>query len=288
MSVHADDDEPTISETDLRSLYLSYGDASARFDSNQKREGRELFKLVECAKAVMWHKARAVIEQSGGRPLLYSYSSDGTPCITKKTYSHTLDTGENVVRCAGAGSDFLMQSAWLKSTNKEGAFVQAHIFKEAVPLEEGATALHELTACVRFFPMVRTHGHEGVVVSHYAFDRALFNKLTRLNKARHRLYYEVASGSSELSEKWELQWLKDWTVATPCPTHDLQNSLKWGMSSAGMPDSAHRDLFAVIESLRSSFKIIHSRLGGFITRVLRGSVSVPSYDELFNIMSPLE
>ena len=79
-------EESKLSESDLRELYLHYGDAGVRLDSNAKREGRELCKLVEVAKAVLWHKAKAVIAESAGRPVLYSYSSDSTPVVTKRKY----------------------------------------------------------------------------------------------------------------------------------------------------------------------------------------------------------
>ena len=174
-----------------------------------------------------------------------------------------------------------MQSGWIKSTNRRGAYIQAHLLKEAVALEEGATALHEFTACVKFFPTLRLQGHEGICINHYSFDRAMYSKLTRLNRARHDLFYEIKSCGSTLTPPMELLRLKEWNVSTPCCNHDCQNSLKWALSSAGITESTHRHLYAILESTRSSFKILHTRLGPFVSGVLRGSADVPPYEDLY-------
>ncbi len=168
----AEDDTKITSSRALRDMFLSFGEASHGFDRSSNLPGGALEKAVGTSKALLWEKGRQMIAECQNRPLLYSYSSDATPMITKRKIHRQLGTGETATRSSGAGTDFLLQSAWVKGFNASGGFVQSALFKEPVPLEEGTTALHEFTAMVKFMPTMRMQGASNIVLNHTAFDRA--------------------------------------------------------------------------------------------------------------------
>ncbi len=54
-----------------------------------------------------------------------------------------------------------------------------------------------------------------------------------------------------------------------------------------MTDAIHTDIWAVCESMRSSFQILHSKLGPFVAKKLVGIDDPPPYDELYAFYTAL-
>ena len=119
----------------------------------------------------------------------------------------------------------------MKTTSASGSLVVVCLFRDPTPLTHGKTVWHHFTAACRFFPFLRAPGHEGIVVSHYCFDRAVFHAARRRFQQRHKLYDMTHRGDSDLSGKTVLLELLDWDVSTGCAAHDCQNALQWGLKS---------------------------------------------------------
>ena len=79
----------------------------------------DLPKLVEALKALFQQRASGLVLQTGGRPMLRSYSSDGTPLTVRERVVAT-HCAVRVVRVGGRGIEFLLQVAFARFADAEG------------------------------------------------------------------------------------------------------------------------------------------------------------------------
>ena len=93
----------------LRDLFLDHCQASKVLG---RAEGYVNAKLCEVGKAYLQEKARALVRESNGRPVLFTYGSDGTPSLTRATFTSKGDPGKTVSRKAGLGTEFLVERAF--------------------------------------------------------------------------------------------------------------------------------------------------------------------------------
>ena len=231
-----------------------------------KRDSVTASKLTEVAKACLREKAKHLVTAAKGHALLYSYGSDGTPVLTKKTFVSHLSSGRSLVRKGGQGVEFLIEKAFLKSFSSVGEPMVCCLTRDPRPLAKGKGAWQCFQAAVDFFPMVRTMGHKGIIVNHYGFDRALYSSLQRKMQQRHKLFYQIQSETDEAAAA--LGALTEWVVTTPCANHDCQNSLRWGLMSLGPNEEVLKRLWVVIESQRNGFSLLVGHLESFITEAL--------------------
>jgi hypothetical protein len=251
-------------EGGFRQWLLSFCDAPRVFT---KEDGVQCSKICEVIKAFLYRKAQAAIAQARGRAILFTYASDGTPLLTQKTVTAKTEAGQTVVRRGGHGVDFLMQRAFLRTSDDKGGAVIACVIADPVPMTAGKSATHQYTAAKDFFPLVKELGHKGVCITHYCFDRAGYAPVSKLLKQRHCLYHARAV-SMDPSGAAQLQQRLDWVVGTGCSNHDCQNALKWGLASLHQTEDL-KDLYIVIQSLRNSFDVIHGYLKIFVTENLQ-------------------
>lgn len=265
----------------ISSKFLSFAKAARVLD---KEESNIVSKLCEIGKSFLWSKARALVAGSGGRAILYSYGSDGTPLLTRETISAKTSSHQRVTRKAGDGTEFLVERAFFLTSSPSGEPVATCLFRDPRPLLEGKTAQHLFGAMCAFFPLLRTIGFEGVAVSHYVFDRAVYSPLARLARQRHALFYEVHYGEEERVGHPALLELKDWVLATGCCCHDIHNALKWGLLVVEKNlTEVHKKLYITIESLRNGFSLLHQHLPGFVSGAVQFTDSDGcSSDDEFN------
>ena len=175
-------------------MLQDFGTAHRVLDRN---EARDCAKLTEVVKGFMTNKAKALVKAAGGQPVLYTYGSDGTPLMTQMRVTAPKLTGNGrVVRRAGKAVEYLVQRAFLKSTTPSGDPLRTVLCVDPLPLAQGKTAWHEFTACQRFFPILRTLGHTGIIISHAVFDRAMHSAISRKLMQRQSLFYEVQGGAA--------------------------------------------------------------------------------------------
>ena len=134
-----------------------------------------------------------------------------------------------------------------------GEVVNVCLFRDPRPLTAGKSAWNIFQAACNFFPMVRKLGHEGIVVSHYVWDRLMASALSRHVRQRHTLFYQMGAGG-QLSGQQALLELKDWVLTSGCSCHDVHNALKWGLGvSEPQLIGVHKKLWIAIESLRNGY-----------------------------------
>ena len=230
----------------------------------QKAEETTCFRLCELAWYYQALKAKHVVEQAEGRPVLYSYGADSTPMLTTSTVSSLSPMKGRVVRKAGRGLEYLLERGFVVSTNSRGELLKAALFKAPTPLDKGKGAWQCFSASCDFFPILRRLGHRGIAISHYVFDRALFASLQTKQKQRHALYYELLGGGEEKSGELALADLQDWVIGTGCANHDSQNALKWSLVGHSQEGEVITKLHVSIESLRNGYNHLHTHLKAFV------------------------
>jgi hypothetical protein len=243
-----------------------------------QRGAEEVAKLCEVGKAYLWLRAKNVVRNAEDRAILYSYGSDATPVLATNTVSQQLTENRRIVRKAGVGTELLIERAFVKTTSASGSPVVVCLFRDPTPLTTGKTVWHHFGAACKFFPFLRTLGHEGIIVSHYCFDRAVFQAARRRFQQRHKLYYSTHTGVSDMSGKMVLLELLDWDVSTGCAAHDCQNSLQWGLKSLCKDEAdAVKRMWVSIAALRNAYDLLHRYLPAFISQALR--VSEEPFDQ---------
>jgi hypothetical protein len=243
-----------------------------------QRGAEEVAKLCEVGKTFLWNRAKNVVRAAEDRAILYSYGSDSTPVLATSTVSQQLNPTRRIVRKAGVGTELLIERAFVKTTSASGSPVVVCLFRDPTPLTHGKTVWHHFSAACKFFPFLRTLGHEGIIVSHYCFDRAVFQAARRRFQQRHKLYYITHRGDSDMAGKMVLLELLDWDVSTGCAAHDCQNALQWALKSLCRDEAdTVKRLWVSISALRNSYDLLHRYMPAFISQKLH--VSEEPYDQ---------
>lgn len=177
-------------------------------------EVRRAARLCEATKAFLEGRAHELIQKAKGSPVLVSYSSDGTPLSSRRRASAEWQKGQSVVRSGRGTDEFLVQHCFYRFLDHSGEAQTAVVLRDPLPLTKGKTALALFAAGGAFLRCPQSLGHSGIVVAHYAFDRAGFSALQRLLRQKHMLQNEADSEDNPLAG------FLDWVVA--------HNSLKWG------------------------------------------------------------
>ena len=113
----------------------------------------------------------------------------------------------------------------------------------------------------------RTLGHDGILVSHSVYDRAIQNACARMQHQRHEALRELQS--RELGEKeayWN--WLRHWTTSAGCTAHDFSNALRWANLKEFSDRDTMKKMWVVVESLRNSLDQLISNLGPWMQQVV--------------------
>ena len=246
----------------VRDLWRMYAQASL---SLTREESTEVLKLAEVGKDFLLQRAKAFVRSAAGRPLLYCYSSDGTPMLTTESYKQQV-TQERSVRREGCSlHELLVERCAMKYHGADGADKVCYYTRDPVPMDNGKTAWCMYSAAVSFFPLCRELAHQGIIVSHYCFDRAAFSALERKMKQRHALHYKTCGTAAPPHPLNHLLYLCDWVVSTGCGAHDCQNSLKWSVAGLLTDASAGlKDLFIVVASLKNSFDLLVNHMPAFL------------------------
>ena len=229
-------------------------------------------KLGEVMKAHMWRKAEAAIRRGGSRPMLFSFASDGTPCLAMEYLSHevTGDSKQKARRVGGRGSELLIERGYLKIQDEQGQWQQLALVRDPRPLENGKSAWHHVVACCQFFPLLRSKKSltPGIVITHYSFDRAVFSAAARHLHERHAVWHWHHQRSGVDSEA-KKKALCEWDVSTGCANHDCQNSLDWCLrpTVSDAKDTVKR-LYVVCKSLRDGFSLVADGIVSFVNEKL--------------------
>ena len=222
-------------------------------------------KLCEVVKHYLTNKAKSMVASASGRAVLYSYGSDGTPMLTRASFSSTLG-GHTVRRYAGKSVEFLVERGFVKTTDGVGEPIVASLSRDPVPLLHGKTSWHIFPPACAFFPLLQRLGHRGIAVSHYCFDRAIYEPMMVKLRQRHAMFHALQR-QNPASEWSPVDECLDWVLGTPCANHDCQNGLKWSLKAVLDdldPAQVVHSLHIAIASVRNGFDLLHAHLGAFV------------------------
>ncbi len=271
--------QPVTAES-LRDLYLKFGRPHYCLSHTDQRHGGTLWRLVQIAQDKMTLQYRNLVTAAGNRPLLYSYSSDATPALTQKAFISKAAGVRPTRREFSEGVEYLLQTAWVKTTDPVGYPVQMVLMKQCVPLTEKKTALEEFTAYNRFAHHPRMLGHGGILLMHYCFDRQMYSALSRLARQKSELYYDILSGGRPRTPDNKLKQIKEIVLSTACCAHDVQNALKWSMQPiADKGSDVHKALYVSLSALRQAFNLLVQKLPAFVSGRLTPVVDLVYDDE---------
>ncbi len=249
----------------LRDLFLQFGRPHYFLPHSALNHGSTLWRLAQLGQDQLVYKYQQFVGNTDGRPLLFSYSSDATPALTQKRFFAEA-TGVRATRKEmSEGVEYLLQTAWAKSTDAQGVPVQTVAMKQSVPLLVKKTALEEFTAFNQFLTHPRQMGYEGLLIFHVCFDRQMHSALSRLIRQKSELYYSILSGGRPRTNENAAKQIKEIVVSTACANHDLQNGLKWSMQPiADKGKDVHKSLYVSVAALRQSFNLLLAKLPVFV------------------------
>ena len=230
-------------------------------------------RLCEAGKSFLLKKAKALVVSAQNRPLLYSYSADGTPIrSTKRVVVPGIPGQKPVVRMGGEQNEFLIERGFIITRNAVGDLTSTAMMTDAAILSDGKGAWNIYTSATKFFPHLREVGHRHIAITHGCFDRALHSALAAKLAKRQRAYYNLKYGPGPWSGEATMQELMDWYVQTACSAHDCHNALKWGMMFASTDLVADlKSLWVMLASLRNSYSQVFSFLNPFVRERLQFS-----------------
>lgn len=252
----------------LRALALDLCKASRVLDS---AEANLLLRLVEVARVRMNRFARQLVRSAGVGAVLQMWFSDGTPMRTAVQYRDKGDGGENTEfrRHGRSGREFLLMRGYVK-TLRHGRCQIAPIVTEPLPMTKGKSVWHIFSATVAQVLNLPASGHtNGINISFYCFDRAIFSTMMRRLQARHRLAFDRSSAGIAAAPQDLLLECQNWCCGVACALHDGMNALRWATTSyLSAPKDAISDLFVGIESLRNSFDTLVGATAQFVATKL--------------------
>ena len=221
--------------------------------------------VCEAAKEMLLRKAKGLVMDSAGMPVLSSKSCDGTPIRVVHSASRKLTETKKAKTYGSKGVEVLVSNEFIRYRDPSEGWQTAVILSEPVPLTEGKSAPQILAAARQTWHTCRPLGAVGCVVEHYVWDRAGIEALERHSRAWH------SAQPVFVSSAWpeEVAKYMDFVVVTPCALHDGQNAFRWAFLSQCKNSSLMRDLFIATSALRNSSDLFSSRIATFVTSHLK-------------------
>ena len=249
-----------LSAPDVESLVKRFAQTC---HATSVQEGRDMARLCEIAKAFLRQRAIDFIESTAGSPVLHHYSCDGTPLSTKLRINTDGSKGISVQAEGRHTEEFLVQHCFYRAADVLGNVRTTVMIRDPLPLTKGKTSASIFAAGTEFCKTARQHGHTGVSLAHYTFDRALYSALQKLFKQHHQLLASRFSAPAKGMDSNMLSML-EWVLASPCGIHDCHSALKWSMHGHFCNTDLMNDVFIVVASARNAFGILHGHLADWL------------------------
>lgn len=222
--------------------------------------------LLESLKDMQQRQVSGFVEEAGQRPLLISYSNDGTQCRSMAKMKTPLPDATAAGATKGRQTvEVLVQQVFMRYMDASGACKSRVLTREPLHLSKGKSGAAIFSCSKDFIPLLRSKGHTGICVNHYVFDGALHSYLCRRLQAYHDdSAIKRAPSAIEDGQDPEALFLKEWFVSTQCAAHMAHNALKWGSWAAYPGPDYLEDLWKVFAGIRNSVNLFSSHVGQWI------------------------
>ena len=182
-----------MNSKELRDLYVEF----ARAGKVWEPKDYPLAKKLACVLAeFLGQRVQAVVESRPELPLLVSYQSDATSFLTRHAQQLKLEE-QRAQRGGTQLSELLLERLFVKLADPVGERLAAIEIAPPRTMSLGKTNMNLLTAGVDFLPCVRP-ARSGIVVTHVAFDRAVFDGLAKGLRAYQKAQASEALRSAEV------------------------------------------------------------------------------------------
>jgi len=131
------------------------------------------------------------------------------------------------------------------------------LLQDPTPLNNGKSADAIFQACLKDWKSLRSLGHVGCAVEHYAYDRCGITAHERYWQQYHSM---VKCQFDHLSPGLPIAMfhLTEFILVTPCAIHDANKSFQWAFFRRFQEKNLLRDAYICIESLRNSWKTLEA------------------------------
>ena len=217
---------------------------------------RDIAKMGVVVAGLMDKVEEDLVAAAGHSALMQAYSADGTPVSLKKRAEYRM-RGKRRKRGGKSTQEYMIQTTFLRFLTH---LDEVKTFMRSAPpvaLTKGLGSEAIFAVGKGFLRTLRQHGHKGIAINAYSFDRTGFDRLARCFRKFHD-EEENQFGDSE-TEQWILS-LTEWTVAVACSLHDLHNALKWAMYEEFQDKDLLKEVFIIYASLRNSFDEIQANI----------------------------
>ena len=146
-----------MTDHDVESLLRRFAKVSLHLDS---REMATVQQVAEVVKSYMRARLGSFVADSLGSPVLLSYSSDGTPCSTKRHIVIRDDkTGQKSQRSGRHTDEYLVQNAFVRRVDEFGDAHTIMVMRDPVPLTNGKSGWAMFAVGLDHNPSLREAGH---------------------------------------------------------------------------------------------------------------------------------
>eukprot|EP00974_Lingulodinium_polyedra_P084865 8215129-Lingulodinium_polyedra.AAC.1 len=137
--------------------------------------------------------------------------------------------------------------------------------QEATPLRWGKSVQAMGPVLLNGWQHLRSHGHLGVSIEHYSWDRAGITALERYFRQWHSQRADAFGQLAQGDHTKESLTLSEFMVVTPCAAHDAHNAFRWALHCQFGSKELLRDCYVGIESLRKSHNLVEGNLAQWIS-----------------------
>lgn len=258
-------------------LVATHACVASTLDKTDVRIGHRL-----CAVIVAFLEAsvRQLLQYCCDRPVLVSYGSDGTPLKTRHSISQQLSQHTTIRRSGFSGHELVLQNVFFRSTTVSGEPLVRFLAVPPRPMDDGKTAWHFFQAYSEFMEGLQGTGRRNIWISHFTFDRAIYEATLRKVFQQQALMCEESQEIASPGEV-EMRRLCYWIIGTGCCCHDVHNALSWGLRSL-LPqgEDSLKEVFAVVEGLRGGYDLLVGHLRQFLHEYVAFVDDSPAPDDL--------
>ena len=135
-----------------------------------------------------FERLQSFVVAAAGRPILWSYGSDGTPLTSQQVFTKTAGA-MTVHRRGGSAKEWLCQLLFLRVLSLDGMVGSTvPLLIEPWPVAS-KTGPGLLAVAQKSVPLLVELGHTGIAIQHVVFDRAIFSVMKRqssMARSEHR------------------------------------------------------------------------------------------------------
>lgn len=220
-----------------------------------------LARFAMATREFLRERAQRLLRRSSGSALLYWYSNDTTPMVTRRTF-HTVVGAHSTWHRARQSCEYVIQRLFLQDSNGQSAAV---LVEPQRVTDKTAETHFEMSRHILEYP--RSLMTDGILVECNVWDGALFSACDRLHRQHISAYHnklrsEVGDGEAALSE------LTHWYTSAKCVLHLAHGGLRRGVLSFFSDPQCLKNCWVVLEALRSSYGQLVANSAAWVQRRL--------------------